>query len=232
MTWTWCFLHTYDSDLFYHDYLNTTNHTESDIFHFWLGSLSYVLLILVVYRTCDLSIAHLECFATSLVAEMLTCVGKSDLSLHEILVSVKPFVSEWNRSRLQLLIHTQLYMGEARKFKLTLFILFNLNQLTNETVNAGFACNALLLCQLRNVFKNKGEKTRPEQQCEGSLHIYSVCLGDVSLKPFSVFELFFSCLVKVDLWFFVWKMNWLWKSEPIQVLLKKLAHSWCWYWCF
>lgn len=100
-----------------------------------------------------------ECFATSLVAEMLTCVGKSDLSLHEILVSVKPFVSEWNRSRLQLLIHTQLYMGEARKFKLTLFILFNLNQLTNETVNAGFACNALLLCQLRNVFKNKGEKT-------------------------------------------------------------------------
>lgn len=173
-----------------------------------------------------------ECFATSLVAEMLTCVGKSDLSLHEILVSVKPFVSEWNRSRLQLLIHTQLYMGEARKFKLTLFILFNLNQLTNETVNAGFACNALLLCQLRNVFKNKGEKTRPEQQCEGSLHIYSVCLGDVSLKPFSVFELFFSCLVKVDLWFFVWKMNWLWKSEPIQVLLKKRAHSRCWYWCF
>lgn len=39
-----------------------------------------------------------ECFATSLVAEMLTCVGKSDLSLHEILVSVKPFVSQWNRS--------------------------------------------------------------------------------------------------------------------------------------
>lgn len=80
-----------------------------------------------------------ECFATSLVGEMLTCIGKGDLSIHEILVSVKSFVSKWNRSWLQLRIHTQLYMGEACKFKLTLFILFNLNQLTNETVNAGFA---------------------------------------------------------------------------------------------
>lgn len=49
---------------------------------------------------------------------------------------------------------------------------------------------------------------------------------------FLCLNFFFSCLVKVDLWFFVWKMNWLWKSEPIQVLLKKLAQSWCWYWCF